>query len=126
MVMINGKVVYSAVPDCDLSMVPIELSPGALNQGENEIIFKTERGTYLLTHVVIESELKEVDFPTYYFELTAQQYKDVREERNAVRLKLDFVDVVVHVFSGAYRAYYDLELLWGDAPRIEWARSESA
>jgi ribosome-associated protein len=34
---------------------------------------------------------------------------------------LDFVDVVVHIFSPEYRQYYDLELLWGDAPRVEWS-----
>ena len=39
---------------------------------------------------------------------------------------VDFVDVVVHVFLGPYREYYDLELLWGDAPRVEWLRSETA
>jgi ribosome-associated protein len=32
---------------------------------------------------------------------------------------LDFVDVVVHLFDGEYRGYYDLELLWGDAERID-------
>ena len=31
---------------------------------------------------------------------------------------LDFVDVVVHLFDGEYRNYYDLELLWGDAERL--------
>ena len=30
---------------------------------------------------------------------------------------LDYVDVVVHVFSPAKRGFYDLERLWGDAPR---------
>lgn len=33
---------------------------------------------------------------------------------------IDFVDVVVHVFSDAARSYYDLEALWGDAARVEW------
>ena len=39
---------------------------------------------------------------------------------------IDFVDVVVHVFARAHREYYDLELLWGDAPRPDWVRSQSA
>ena len=33
---------------------------------------------------------------------------------------LDFVDVVVHIFDDQYREYYDLELLWGDAKRIDY------
>ncbi len=91
---INSREVYEGIPDCDLALVPIEFAPDVLRAGENEIMFKAERGVYLLSHVLILSRLKDVDFPTYYFELTEQQYKDVREERNAVRLKLDFVDVV--------------------------------
>ncbi len=35
---------------------------------------------------------------------------------------LDFVDVVVHLFDQQARGYYDLELMWGEAPRVEWAR----
>ncbi|MGD9688784.1 MAG: ribosome silencing factor [Phycisphaerales bacterium] len=34
----------------------------------------------------------------------------------------DFVDVVVHVFEPNTRAYYDIEMMWGDAPRVEWRR----
>lgn len=33
---------------------------------------------------------------------------------------LDFVDVVVHIFDEKNRAYYDLELIWGGSPRIDW------
>jgi ribosome-associated protein len=43
-----------------------------------------------------------------------------------VWILLDFVDVVFHIFTPSSRAYYDLELLWGDAPRLEWARAETA
>ena len=35
---------------------------------------------------------------------------------------VDYVDVVVHVFTPDSRGYYDLELLWGDAPRVDWRR----
>lgn len=31
---------------------------------------------------------------------------------------LDYGDIVVHVFDDPTRAYYDLERLWGDAPRL--------
>lgn len=33
---------------------------------------------------------------------------------------LDFIDVVVHVFEPATRIHYDLEMLWGDGPQIDW------
>jgi len=45
---------------------------------------------------------------------------------SATWILVDFVNVVVHVFTPEHRNYYDLELLWGDAPRIEWQRSASA
>lgn len=35
---------------------------------------------------------------------------------------LDCVDVVVHLFEPEQRAYYDLESLWSDAPRVPWRR----
>ena len=33
---------------------------------------------------------------------------------------LDFVDIMIHIFDSEYRDYYDLELLWGDAERIDY------
>ncbi len=45
---------------------------------------------------------------------------------HCVWICVDFVDVVVHLFAGPHREYYDLESLWGDALRLEWRRSESA
>jgi len=31
---------------------------------------------------------------------------------------LDYIDVVVHLFTDQYRQYYDLEMLWSDAERV--------
>ncbi|MGZ5213034.1 MAG: ribosome silencing factor [Actinomycetota bacterium] len=39
---------------------------------------------------------------------------------------LDYVDVVVHVFGEEERAYYDLERLWRDAPRLDWQEPDAA
>ncbi len=37
---------------------------------------------------------------------------------------LDFVDIVVHLFEESRRRYYDLELIWGEAPRVRWRRKD--
>jgi ribosome-associated protein len=33
---------------------------------------------------------------------------------------LDYLQVVVHIFHQEKRAFYSLEDLWGDAPRLDW------
>lgn len=48
-----------------------------------------------------------------------------RDERSTWLLA-DFVDVIVHLFEPETRAYYDIEMLWGEAPRVEWKRDEPA
>lgn len=98
-VTLNGENVYSAVPDCELGMTSIEISPEKINQGENQIIFYTEKGSYLLSHIVVESQLKEVEFPAYYFELSYEEYKDVQDETKRVRLTIEFVDAVMRKYG---------------------------
>ena len=39
---------------------------------------------------------------------------------------LDYGDVVVHVFSDEMRAFYEIERLYRDAPRVAWASVEAA
>lgn len=37
---------------------------------------------------------------------------------DATWVLLDYGDVVIHIFDPDTRAYYDLDRLWGDAPRL--------
>jgi ribosome-associated protein len=39
---------------------------------------------------------------------------------------LDYLQVVVHVFHRDKRAFYSLEDLWGDAPRLDWETATAA
>lgn len=36
---------------------------------------------------------------------------------------VDFVDVVIHLFDPEARDYYDLEMLWGDAEKLDIERN---
>lgn len=38
---------------------------------------------------------------------------------------IDLGDVVINIFDTKTRSFYDLELLWGDAPRIPWEQGSS-
>ena len=96
---INGKQVYSGIPDCDLALTPVEFAPETLHTGENEIVFKTANGEYLLSHVIILSELKDIDFPTYYFDLSYEKFRDINDNHKRVKLTLNFVDVVARKFG---------------------------
>lgn len=41
-----------------------------------------------------------------------------RRERHWVLA--DYIDVVIHLFDAGHREHYDLDGLWGDAPRMAW------
>lgn len=44
----------------------------------------------------------------------------VHRATNENWLLLDYVDVVVHLFEHETRMFYDLDSMWGDAPRVTW------
>lgn len=39
---------------------------------------------------------------------------------------LDYLQVIVHIFHRDKRAFYSLEDLWGDAPRLAWETAAQA
>ncbi len=90
---INNNEIYSGVPDCEVAFVPLEFSPDLLQPGENDIEFRAEQGSYVLSHVLITSKLSEPEFPTYFFKLDEEQFDDVERGDTKVRLQVDFVDV---------------------------------
>ncbi|MBS0187017.1 MAG: ribosome silencing factor [Planctomycetes bacterium] len=51
-------------------------------------------------------------------------YQPVRStsDERATWLLADFMNVIVHLFEPNTRSHYDLEMMWGDAPRVHWER----
>ncbi len=50
-----------------------------------------------------------------------ERFSSERDEASTW-LVLDYVDVMVHLFEPATRSHYDLEMMWGDAPQLDWQR----
>ncbi len=107
---INGEELYDALPDCDLKTIPLQFAPDIVKNGENTLEFYTVEGTYQLSHVEIKSFLKDLDYPTYYFEVSKEEYDAVKDEDLRLRLEMNFVDLVDSkfgeiVFNGHLRSF---------------------
>ena len=48
----------------------------------------------------------------------------VEGKREALWVLLDYRDVIAHIFYGTTRGFYNLERLWGDAPRKQVKEAE--
>lgn len=49
-----------------------------------------------------------------------RRHFNISDSTDASWLLADYVDVVIHLFDEEHRRYYDLDGLWGDAPRLAW------
>ncbi|HLD33212.1 MAG TPA: hypothetical protein VJB66_00700 [Candidatus Nanoarchaeia archaeon] len=93
-VYVNEFNIYSGVPDCGVQRLRLEIPITHIQQGENEVTFEIESGDYILSQIAIESELEQVDFPVYYFDLSEDQFRSVQNRTKDVKVRLDFVDTV--------------------------------
>lgn len=92
-VILNNNRVFSSVPDCGTART-LEISPHYLLSNENTLIFRADRGQFLIDNILVKSELKELIPPTYYFELNDSEYQSVIDKSRDVKLYLDFPDDV--------------------------------
>ena len=90
-VSLNNKVVFSAVPDCEV-LNRQDIFTADLNPGKNVATFKTEKGSYRVELIKIKTKLKEVKTFLDYFEVNSSTYNDVLRDRKDVWLEINFVD----------------------------------
>ena len=96
--------------------------------GEDILVFDV-RGLSQLTDYIIlatgtsDRQMKSVasDVAELGREHGLQRMGSERDD-SSTWIVMDFVDAMVHLFEPATRAHYDLEMMWGDAPRVPWRR----
>lgn len=58
-------------------------------------------------------------------DLREQGHRTIAREGHGGWILIDFGDVIVHVFHEDARAFYDLDKLWSDRPRVTVPPPES-
>ena len=90
-VLINNENVFSGVPDCGM-LNKYEIPTGDLNAGLNDVVFLTNSGSYLIDQIKVKLELQELSSPLYWFELNADQIKNITNDLWDCNLSIKFVD----------------------------------
>ena len=88
---LNSRNIFSAVPVCeDAYRQPIPL--GILDEGQNKVIFRTNKGSYSVEQIKIELIEKELTTTVYFFEVNKSIIKDIEDGNVDVVLTIEFVD----------------------------------
>ena len=90
-ILINNNVIYSSVPDCGTPR-PLEFSPVNIITGENRLVFRSDRGRYLIDQIRITTELEEAPSYTYFFDIEEEDMEDIEKEDKKANLTFLFVD----------------------------------
>lgn len=102
---------YSASPDCSVQMGDVELDPSMLFVGQNTLHFTTDTGDYVLYNLEVLSNLIDVEYPTYYFQLTYEEEQSVLDNDDVVEVTLEFSDEgetkVGYVSINGYKRHFD-------------------
>ena len=95
-------------------------------KAENVVVLDVRKLSSVTDYFVVASGTSEPHLRAIVDEITTKlqdeqnlQPKSVDGQAQTPWRVLDFFDVIVHVMRSDVREKYDLESLWGDAPRVK-------
>jgi len=90
-IMVNYQEIFSSIPDCK-TINMYTFPPAFLRKGDNNIVFKTDKGSYRIEQIKITTDLRELSYPTYYFEINESIYDKIKGDEYDAKLTLEFID----------------------------------
>lgn len=99
-------------------------------KAEDIIIFRISDLTFIADYFVVCSGSNERQLQAIADEIRKEmkgsgvRLLGIEGYTDAKWILMDLGDVIIHIFDTKTRAFYDLELLWGDAPRLPWETSK--
>ena len=95
-------------------------------KAEDILIFDVRRLTFITDFFVICNGSNKRQLQSIASEIESKLHNHgihgigIEGYTNGRWILMDYVNVVVHLFDREMRHFYDLELLWGDAPKLLW------
>lgn len=95
-------------------------------KAQDIIILDIHKLTFITSYFVICTGINERQLRTIADEIEknlrnhSKRRVGIEGYKDAKWILLDFGDVIIHLFGKETRNHYDLELLWGDAPKVQW------
>jgi len=80
------------LPQCKPGINVYSFSTNVLYSGDNNIVFKTDKGSYLIEQIKVQTSLRELIYPTYYFEINETTYDKIKGDEYDAKLTLEFID----------------------------------
>ena len=90
-IFINNRNIFSAVPVCEDPYKQV-IPTGVLNEGQNTVVFKTNRGSYSVEQIHLDFEYEKTKAKTYFFEINDTRFDEIARDRDNVVLTLKFTD----------------------------------
>lgn len=88
---INGRNIFSGIPVCEDPYRQI-VPTGIFNTGSNNIIFKTNRGSYSVEQIRLEFDEEETKTKVFFFEINRTRFDEIKDDDLDVTLSLEFVN----------------------------------
>uniref|UniRef100_A0A7V0Z3N4 Ribosomal silencing factor RsfS n=1 Tax=candidate division WOR-3 bacterium TaxID=2052148 RepID=A0A7V0Z3N4_UNCW3 len=90
-------------------------------KGEDIIIFDLRDISPITDFFVIATGLSDIHNKTIAEYLSKfEKPEHIEGIEGGGWILIDYIDVIVHIFSKEAREFYGLERLWGDAPRVNF------